>query len=98
MLSGIQPTGNLTLGNYIGALKQFVKFQDEYEMFIFIANMHAITVDQKPELRETAREMLGLYLACGLDPFKNVIYLQSENPYHTELSWILECHTYMGEL
>lgn len=98
MISGIQPSGSLTLGNYIGALKQFINFQNEYEMFIFIADLHAITVNQDKDLRKRIRSLLALYLACGLDPEKNTIFVQSDNPYHAQLSWILECHTYIGEL
>ncbi|MFA5602576.1 MAG: tryptophan--tRNA ligase [Bacilli bacterium] len=98
IVSGIQPSGNLTLGNYIGALKQFINFQNEYEMFIFVADLHAITVNQDKNLKHRIRSLLALYLACGLDPEKNTIFVQSDNPYHTQLSWILECHTYIGEL
>jgi tryptophanyl-tRNA synthetase len=98
MISGIQPSGSLTLGNYIGALKQFINFQEEYEMFIFIADLHAITVTQDKDLRKRIRSLLALYLACGLSPEKNTIFVQSNNPYHAQLSWILECHTYIGEL
>jgi tryptophanyl-tRNA synthetase len=98
MVSGIQPSGSLTLGNYIGAIKQFINFQNEYEMFIFIADLHAITIKQDKNLKQKIKSLLALYLACGLDPNKNTIFIQSDNPYHTQLSWILECHTYIGEL
>jgi len=98
MVSGIQPSGSLTLGNYIGAIKQFINFQNEYEMFIFIADLHAITIKQDKNLNQKIKSLLALYLACGLDPNKNTIFIQSDNPYHTQLSWILECHTYIGEL
>lgn len=99
MLSGVKPTGRLTLGNYIGAISQFVQYQDEYDLYIFIANMHAITVPQDPgELRRNTRDLIALYLACGLDPQKVTLFVQSELPQHTELGWILTCHSYMGEL
>lgn len=99
MLSGVKPTGRLTLGNYIGAISQFVHYQDEYDLYIFIANMHAITVPQDAkELRRNTRDLIALYLACGLDPEKVTLFLQSELPQHTELGWILTCHSYMGEL
>lgn len=99
VLTGLQPTGVITLGNYIGAIKQMVKYQDDYESYLFIADMHAITIPQdKLELKNNIRSLLALYLACGIDPDKNIIYIQSENEYHTNLSWILECNTYFGEL
>ena len=99
MLSGIKPTGRLTLGNYIGAIRQFVEYQDEYEMYIFIANLHAITVAQDPkELKQNTKDLIALYLACGLDPEKVTLFLQSDVHQHTELGWILTCHSYMGEL
>lgn len=99
MLSGIKPTGRLTLGNYIGAIRQFVNYQDEYEMFIFIANLHAITVAQEPkELRDNTRDLVALYLACGLDKNKVTLFLQSDIIEHSQLGWILTCNSYMGEL
>lgn len=99
MLSGIKPTGRLTLGNYIGAIRQFVSYQDDYELFIFIANMHAITVPNDPkELKQNTRDLIALYMACGLDCDKTTLFLQSDLPQHTELGWILTCHSYMGEL
>ena len=98
MLSGIKPTGRLTLGNYIGAIRQFVEYQDEYEMYIFIANLHAITVAQDPkELKQNTKDLIALYLACGLDPEKVTLFLQSDVHQHAELGWILTCHSYMGE-
>lgn len=98
-LTGLQPTGVITLGNYIGAIKQMVDYQDEYESYIFIADMHAITVNQDPvELRNNIKSLVALYIACGLDPEKNIIYIQSENPYVANISWMLECNTYYGEL
>ncbi len=99
LLSGIQPSGDLTLGNYIGSINQFTKYQDEYNSFIFVADLHAITVDQDPkELRERVRKVVALYIASGLDPAKNTIFVQSENIYHTNLAWILECTARFGEL
>ena len=98
-LTGLQPTGVITLGNYIGAIKQMVDYQDDYESYIFIADMHAITVNQNPEeLRDNIKSLVALYIACGLDPEKNIIYIQSENPYVANISWMLECNTYYGEL
>lgn len=99
MLSGIKPTGRLTLGNYIGAIRQFVEYQDEYKMYIFIANLHAITVAQDPkELKQNTKDLIALYLASGLDPEKVTLFLQSDVHQHAELGWILTCHSYMGEL
>lgn len=99
MLSGIKPTGSLTLGNYIGALRQFVKYQEEYEMIAFIANLHCITSYQDPkELRKNLKDTVALYLASGLDPKKTTIFLQSDVPAHATLGFILNCYTYMGEL
>ena len=99
MLSGIKPTGQLTLGNYIGALKNFVKYQDDYEVVFFIANLHCITVYQDPkELRKNLKDAVALYLACGLDPNKAIIFLQTDVKEHAELGYILSCYTYLGEL
>ena len=99
MLSGIKPTGQLTLGNYIGALRNFVKYQDEYEMYVFIANLHCITEYQNPDdLRKNLTDAVALYLACGLDPDKSVIFLQTDVKAHAELGYIMACHTYLGEL
>lgn len=99
MLSGIKPTGQLHLGNYIGALSQFVKNQDEYEMFTFIANLHCITVPQDPNtLHQNLRDCVALYLACGLDPNKSTIFLQTDVKAQAQLGYILMCHTYLGEL
>ena len=101
-LSGIQPSGNLTLGNYIGAVKQFVKLQDHpdfTDFIVFIADMHAITVPQdKQALRKSIRSLAAIYLACGLDPSKVHIFIQSEVHQHAELAWVLECNSYIGEL
>lgn len=99
MLSGIKPTGQLTLGNYIGALRNFVNYQDEYEMFIFVANLHCITVYQEPKvLRKNLKDAAALYLACGLDPKRSTIFLQTDVQAHAELGYIMACNTYMGEL
>ena len=99
MLTGLQPTGVITLGNYIGAIKQMVKYQDEYESFLFVADLHAITVPKEEfNLKENTRSLIALYLACGIDPNKNTIFVQSQNEYHANLSWVLECNTYFGEL
>lgn len=99
LFSGMQATGNLTLGNYLGALKNWVTLSDEYECFYSVVDMHSITVRQNPaELRKRARALLTLYIAAGLDPKKNCIYYQSHVSGHAELAWILNCFTYMGEL
>lgn len=99
ILTGLQPTGVITLGNYIGAIKQMVELQEEYESYIFIADLHSITVSQEKEtLRKNIKSLLALYLACGIDKDKNIIFIQSENEYHTNISWLLECNTYFGEL
>ncbi len=99
LFSGMQATGNLTLGNYLGALKNWVTLSDEYECFYSVVDMHSITVRQDPAvLRKRARALLTLYIAAGLDPEKNCIYYQSHVSGHAELAWILDCFTYMGEL
>lgn len=99
IFSGMQATGNLTLGNYLGALRNWVNIADEYLTFFSVVDLHSITVRQDPaELRRRARALLTLYIAAGLDPEKNCIYYQSHVSGHTELSWILNCFTYMGEL
>ena len=99
ILTGLQPTGVITLGNYIGAIKQMVEMQEEYESYLFVADLHAITVPQNPvELKKNRRSLIALYLACGIDPKKNHIFFQSENEYHANISWLLECNTYFGEL
>ncbi len=99
IFSGIQPTGNLTLGNYIGALRNFSALQNEYDCLYSIVDMHAITVRQNPaELRKACLRTMAIFLASGLDPEKNIIYFQSQVPQHAELGWILNCFTYMGEL
>lgn len=99
LFSGMQATGNLTLGNYLGALKNWVSLSEEYECFYSVVDMHSITVRQDPAtLRKRARALLTLYLAAGIDPEKNCIYYQSHVSGHAELAWILNCFTYMGEL
>lgn len=98
ILTGLQPSGELTLGSLIGGISQSIKYQDLYDSYIFVPDMHAITVDQDPKLlKERIRKNVALYIACGLDINKNTIYIQSENLYHANLSWILECTTYIGE-
>lgn len=99
MLSGIKPSGQLTLGNYIGALREFVKYQDDYQMIAFIANLHTLTVYQDPkELSTNLRDTIALYLACGLDPERSIIFMQSDVMSHAQLGFILACNTSMGEL
>ena len=99
MLSGIKPTGRVTLGNYIGAIKPFVSYQDEYEMFIFIANLHSMTIYQKPaDLRKNTKDLIALYIAAGLDPEKVTLFLQSDVLEHAQLGWYLGCMVSMGEL
>lgn len=99
LFSGMQATGTLTLGNYLGALKNWVTMSDEYECFYCVVDLHSITIRQDPaELRKRSRNLLTLYIAAGLDPVKNCIYYQSHVSAHAELSWILNCFTYVGEL
>ena len=99
VFSGIQPTGNLHLGNYIGALRNFGPLQEEYDCLYSIVDLHAITVRQNPtQLRQNCLKLMSLYLAAGLDPDKSLIYFQSHVPAHAELAWVLNCFTYMGEL
>ncbi len=101
MLSGMQSTGMITLGNYLGALKNWVSLNDEEDIKCFygIMDLHSITVRQNPaEFRKNARTLLLLYIAAGLDPEKNCIFYQSHVPAHSELGWILDCYTYMGEM
>nr|WP_326184553.1 tryptophan--tRNA ligase [uncultured Oscillibacter sp.] len=99
IFSGIQPSGELTLGSYMGAIKNWVALQDEYECVYCIVDMHAITVRQNPaDLRRRALEQLAQYIACGLDPQKSILFIQSHAPQHAELGWILGCYTQFGEL
>lgn len=99
IFSGIQPSGVITLGNYLGALKNWVDLQHEYHCLYSIVDMHAITVRQDPaELRKRSLDLLKLYIACGIDPEENLLFMQSQVSAHAELGWILNCFTYMGEL
>ena len=99
LLTGLKPTGSLTLGNYIGAIKQMIENQEKYNSYLFVADMHAITVNvDREELHKNIRDFMALYLACGIDPEKNIIYLQSDIEYIPCISWLLECNTYYGEL
>ncbi|MBR4742954.1 MAG: tryptophan--tRNA ligase [Oscillospiraceae bacterium] len=99
IFSGIQPSGELTLGSYIGAIKNWVELANDYDCFYCIVDMHAITVRQVPaDLRRRTVEQLAQYIACGLDPQKNTIFIQSHVPAHAELAWILNCYTMFGEL
>ena len=99
VFSGVQPSGNLTIGNYLGAIKNFTTFPDEYKKFYCVVDLHAITVRQVPaDLRRRTYETLALYMACGLDETKNTLFVQSHVPAHAELGWILDCYTMFGEL
>ena len=99
VFSGVQPSGNLTIGNYLGAIKNFSAFSDEYKCFYCVVDQHAITVRQVPaELRRRTYETLALYIACGLDPAKNTLFVQSHVSGHAQLSWVLNCYTMFGEL
>lgn len=99
VFSGVQPTGNIHLGNYLGALKQFVELQEDHECIYCIVDMHAITVAQNPkELKEHILDVAALYLAVGVDPEKSIVFVQSDVPGHAELNWVLTCNSYTGEL
>ena len=99
MISGIKPTGKISIGNYLGAIKQFIKNQDEYELLVFIADLHALTLPIEPnDLRQNIIDLVCIYLACGLDPKKCKIFRQSEVIGHNDLSWVLTCNTTLGEL
>ena len=99
VFSGVQPTGNIHLGNYLGALKQFVELQDDHECIYCIVDEHAITVPQDPKaLREHILDVAALYLAVGVDPKKSIVFVQSDVPGHAELGWVLTCQSYTGEL
>ena len=99
IFSGIQPSGELTLGSYMGAIKNWVALQDEYECVYCIVDLHAITVRQNPaDLRRRAMEQLAQYIACGLDPEKNTLFIQSHVHQHAELGWVLDCYSMFGEL
>ena len=99
LLSGIQPSGDLMIGNYIGSIKNWVNLQDDYQCLFPLVNMHAITVEQDPAaLHKRSLDFVALYLASGIDPDKSTVFIQSHVPQHSELAWILNCSTYMGEL
>ena len=99
ILSGVQSTGNLTLGNYLGAINNWKKMQEDYDCNYMIANLHTLTIRNDPEkLRENTLNLLALYIAAGIDPKKSNIFIQSQVPAHAELAWVLNCYTYMGEL
>lgn len=99
IFSGVQPSGNITLGNYLGAIKNWVSLQNDYECIFAMMDLHTITVRQTPaELRKRTLELLALYIACGIDPEKCTLFIQSHNSAHAELAWVLNCYTYMGEL
>ena len=99
VFSGVQPSGNLTIGNYLGAIKNFSRFSDEYKTFYCVVDLHAITVRQVPaDLRRRTYETLALYMACGLDETKNTLFVQSHVKEHAELAWLLNCYTMFGEL
>ena len=99
VFSGVQPSGELTIGNYLGALRNWVKMQEDYECIFCVVDLHAITVRQDPAaLRKATLDVLALYLACGIDPNKSTIFVQSHVPEHTQLSWVLNCYTYFGEM
>lgn len=99
IFSGMQPTGVLTLGNYLGALKNWAQLQDEYDSIFCVVDLHSLTIRREPaRLRADSLSLLAQYIACGIDPEKNVLFLQSHVSAHAELCWILSCYTYMGEL
>ncbi|SUY46272.1 tryptophanyl-tRNA synthetase [Clostridium putrefaciens] len=99
IFSGIKPSGDLTLGNYLGAIKNWVKLQDQYDCYFCVADLHAITVRQDPkDLRRRTLEILSIYISSGIDPEKNTLFIQSHVPAHSEASWLLTCSSYMGEL
>ncbi len=99
IFSGIQPSGNITLGNYLGAIKSWVKLQEDYDCYFCVVDLHAITVPQKPkDLRSKTLELLSIYLAAGIDPEKNTLFIQSHVPAHAECGWLLTCNSYVGEL
>lgn len=99
LFSGIKPSGELTLGNYLGAIKNWVKLQDEYDSYFCVVDLHAITVKQEPkDLRARTLQILATYIAAGIDPDKCTLFIQSHVPAHSEGAWLLNCYTYMGEL
>ena len=99
MLSGIQPSGDLHLGNYLGPLRHWPEMIEEYDCYFFLADLHTITVRQEPaELRRRVLNLLASYIACGLDPEKCTLFIQSHVPAHSQLAWVLDCYTMFGEL
>lgn len=99
VFSGVKPSGNLTLGNYLGAMRHFVAMQDDHDCFYSVVDLHALTVPQDPKaLRQQAISLAALYLAMGIDTQKSTLFIQSQVPAHAELSWLLQCSSYMGEL
>lgn len=99
LLTGLQPTGIIHIGNYIGAIKQMRENQGKYDSYLFVADLHSVTIAQDPQkLKENIRSLIAIYLACGVDPKQNTIYLQSDVDYIPGISWLLECNTYYGEL
>lgn len=99
IFSGVQPSGNLTLGNYLGAIKNWVSLQEDYNCIYAMMDLHTITVRQTPaDVRRRTLEVLAMYIACGIDPEKAILFIQSHNSAHAELAWVLNCYTYMGEL
>ena len=99
VLSGIQPSGLITIGNYLGAVKNWAEIQEQYRCVFMIANLHATTVRQEPAaLRKNTLEAYAMLLACGVDPKRSIVFVQSQNPHHTELMWALNCYTQFGEL
>ncbi len=99
IFSGVQPSGTLTLGNYLGAIKNWVQLQKDYNCIYAMMDLHTITVRHTPaDIRRRTLEVLALYIACGIDPENNILFIQSHNPAHAELAWVLNCYTYMGEL
>lgn len=98
ILTGLKPTGEITLGNYIGAIQQMVKLQDQYDSYLFVADLHALTIPQDPkEIHDRIKQFIAMYIACGIDPNKNTIYVQSENEFIPAMSFLLECTTSYGE-
>jgi len=98
ILTGLKPTGEITLGNYIGAIRQMVNLQEQYDSYLFVADLHALTIPQDPyEVHERIKRFIAMYIACGIDPNKNTIYIQSENEYIPAMSYLLECTTPYGE-
>ena len=90
ILTGLKPTGEITLGNYIGSIKQMVNMQNDYDSYLFVADLHALTIPQNPvEVHERIKKFIAMYIACGIDPKKNTIYIQSENEYITAISYLL---------